>query len=289
MFSSGVASFLAAARVAATHGTDQLALVFTDVKGDNPSEHAGEDLDNYRFLAQTAAIVYGDTSYQLPGGQLTRNSLRASVAHLPGLHWIVSTEDIWAVFRRRRRIGSGFVANCSQELKQKPAHAWLAAHCPDTERTSVYVGLDWTEDHRNAAVDRAYAPYRVCYPMQARPLIAKSDMLVECRQRGVEPPRLYRAGWAHANCGGFCVKAGAATFGLLLRENPARYAYHEEQEERTRQYLGKDVAVLNETVRGHTTPVTLRRFRERIEAQGELFDSFDVGGCGCFVDEAVPT
>ena len=70
---------------------------------------------------------------------------------------------------------------------------------------------------------------------------------------------------------------------LLLREHPERYAFHEDEEQKLRDHLGKDVAVLKDRSGGTTTPLTLTRFRERIEADPALFDVLDVGGCGCFV------
>ena len=36
---------------------------------------------------------------------------------------------------------------------------------------------------------------------------------------------------------------------------------------------------------GQSVTLTLRSFREREEAGGHQVDLFDVGGCGCFVDE----
>lgn len=60
MFSSGAGSWATAKRVAEKHGTKRLVLLFTDVKGSNPSPHAGEDEDNYRFLFEAAPNVLGD-------------------------------------------------------------------------------------------------------------------------------------------------------------------------------------------------------------------------------------
>jgi hypothetical protein len=70
---------------------------------------------------------------------------------------------------------------------------------------------------------------------------------------------------------------------LLLREHPDRYAFHEAEEQGLREYLDKDVAVLRDRTGGTVVPLTLRRFRERIEDQPDLFDPADFGGCGCFV------
>jgi hypothetical protein len=43
--------------------------------------------------------------------------------------------------------------------------------------------------------------------------------------------------------------------------------------------------MLKETKEGKTTPLTLRRFRERLEDQPTMFDKNDWGTCGCFMDE----
>lgn len=282
MLSSGVASFIAAAYVCDAYGQENVTLLFTDVKGDSGSPHDGEDEDNYRFLE--------DCAKALP---------RADLQWIHG-EYKGSREGIWDVFRRRRRIGSGYAANCSFELKQRVARDWLREFCPDPARTSVYVGIDWSEEHRNEAIVRKYDPYDVGFPLQAHwarendlELLDKHQMLVLCRTRfNIEPPRLYKLGYAHANCGGFCVKAGKGHFAHLLTVNRDRYLYHEDQEEQTRAYLDKDVSILNnKTKGGGVQPLTLRSFREQIEGQSslfgveELYDPNDIGGCGCFVDD----
>lgn len=84
---------------------------------------------------------------------------------------------------------------------------------------------------------------------------------------------------ATGNCGAFCVRAGQAHFALLLRRMPERYAWHEEQEQKLREYLRKDVAILRDRRNGKTRPMTLREFRERVQA--DQFDKDEWGGCGC--------
>lgn len=272
MFSTGVGSYLAAVRVVEQHGAEGVTLLFTDTRGTTGIEHDGEDADNYRFLAECATDLAG-----------------CELVHLRG------PESPWDVYRRRRRIGSPQVASCSVELKQRPARDWLAAHCPDPCGTTIHIGIDWTEAHRIPAVERAYAPRPVSFPMTQPPYLDKPAMLRTTRARGIEPPRLYDLGFGHANCGGFCVRAGQAQFALLLRTMPERYAYHEAREEDLRQFLGADVAILRDRTGRETRPLTLRTLRERIEAaeaaKGEgLFAAFDAdewGGCGCFTAEAV--
>ena len=98
-------------------------------------------------------------------------------------------------------------------------------------------------------------------------------------------PKAYALGFAHANCGGFCVKAGMAHFRQLWNVDPDSYLCHEEEELRLRAVLGKDVAILRDTRGGGVRPMTLREFREQRLAWLDRQESLDFGGCGCFSDE----
>lgn len=120
-------------------------------------------------------------------------------------------------------------------------------------------------------------------PMTEAPYLTKDQLCAEVRRRGFEPPRLYALGFPHANCGGFCVKAGQAHFKRFLEVFPERYAAHEAKEEALRAALGKDASVMRDRRRGKSLPLTMRAFRERVEAN-ETIDLFDWGGCGCAVD-----
>lgn len=254
MFSSGAGSWAAARRVADEHGTDNLTLLFADV--------LGEDEDNYRFLHEAAADV---------GGEL-----------------VVVTEGrtIWDVFRDNRFLGNTRLANCSKFLKQQPARQWLDANC-DPAATTVYVGIDWTETHRLPAIERSYAPYRAQAPLTEAPYLHRDQVMAALRERSIQPPRLYDLGFAHANCGGGCVRAGQGQFATLLRVMPERFAEWERNEQELRDHLGKDVSILRDRTGGQVVPLTLTRFRERAESQPEQLDLLDVGGCGCFVAEEV--
>lgn len=104
---------------------------------------------------------------------------------------------------------------------------------------------------------------------------------------GIEPPRLYAAGFGHANCGGACVRGGQAPWSLLLAWNRPRYLQWEAEEEQTRAMLGKDVSILRDRRGRQTVPLTLRTFRERLDQDESLFDPEDVGACGCDIPEPV--
>jgi len=270
---------MAAKITAEKYGTDDLWIVFADVKGNSLSPHAGEDEDAYRFLVESAANIYG---VEYDPVCTPRDFAEWK---LPQLVWLNEGRDIWQVFHDNRFLGNSRLANCSKFLKQIPCRQWLDRNC-DPADTTVYVGIDWTESHRLPAIERAYLPFKAEAPLTASPyLFSPDEVKAAWTAEGVAIPRLYKAGFPHNNCGGFCVRAGQAQFELLLREHPARYAYHEAQEEDLRQYLDADVAILRDRTRGTSTPLTLRRFRERIEDQPALVEDFDWGGCGCFVAE----
>ncbi|OBJ24629.1 hypothetical protein [Mycobacterium sp. 1245801.1] len=261
MFSGGIGSWATAARVIDQHGTDDVTLLFADVKGDNDNPHLGEDEDTYRFI--------NDAAGQLGARLVTVRDGRS----------------IWQVFHDNRFLGNARLANCSKFLKQIPCREWLDTNCDHD--TTVYVGIDWTETHRLPAIRNAYLPYRAEAPLTDPPYLDKADMIAAAKAEGLQPPRLYAAGYPHNNCGGFCVRAGQAQFRLLLREHRERYLFHEAEEQKLRNHLGKDVAILRDRRGAEATPLTLRAFRERMESGGpqlDLFDEFDFGGCGCFVD-----
>jgi len=252
MWSGGVTSWAAAARVAERHGTDELVLLFADT--------LMEDEDLYRFL---------DEVEQQIGGRAVRAT---------------EGRDPWQVFFDVRYLGNTRVDPCSRVLKRELLRDWLDSHC-DPAETTVYLGYDWTEQHRVAASERHWSPWRVESPLTEPPYLDKAELLRRLRATGICPPRLYELGFPHNNCGGFCVKAGQAQFALLLRTMPDRYAYHEQREQELRDHLGAEVAILRDRRGGDTKPMTLRAFREQLEVQPELFDASDWAGCGCFVAE----
>lgn len=253
MFSSGAGSWAAGRLIVDQHGAENVTLLFTDT--------AMEDEDNYRFL-NDAATDLGAELVQLKDGR-----------------------DVWDVFKDARMIGNTRLSVCSRILKQEPARAWLDAN-RDPATTTVVVGIDWSESHRMAAVERSYAPYKVLGPLCDPPYRDRDAIFADLAARGIKRPRLYDMGFTHANCGGFCVRAGQGQFAQLLRNMPDRYAWHERREQEMRDYLGKDVSILRDRRGGTTVPLTLRALREEIELDDSQIDLFDLGGCGCFVGDA---
>jgi hypothetical protein len=250
MFSGGVGSWAAAKRVAEKHGTDNLTLFFTDT--------LIEDADTYRFLREAAANV---------GGELVE---------------IADGRTPWEVFKKVRFLGNSRVDPCSLHLKRALADKWLVDN-HDPANTTVYVGIDWSEVHRFERLAPRKLPWVYEAPLCEPPYLDKNQMHEWAEREGLEKQRLYKLGMPHANCGGGCIKMGHGGFARLYYADPCRFGEWEENEEALRDDLG-DVSILKDRTGGTTTPLTLRKLRERIEGGGKI-DMFDIGGCGCFVDE----
>jgi len=259
MFSGGIGSWYTAKLVAKKYGTENLYLLFSDVKGNNPSPHIGEDEDTYRFIEEAAKNV-GGTLIHLKDGR-----------------------DIWDVFKEKKYLGNSRLAHCSFVLKQKPAREWLEQNC-NPEETIVYVGIDWMETHRLPAIIKNYLPWRAKAPLTEPPYFDKNQMIEAAKAEGLTTPRLYDYGFSHNNCGGGCVKAGQGQFKKLLEIMPERYKVWEEKELEMQEYLGKDVTILAEVVAGVKKPLPLIELRQRAENSPMLIDDYDIGGCNCFVD-----
>lgn len=247
--SGGICSFWAAHRVIEQFGRDGVVLLFADVKM--------EDEDLYRFNEEISKYL------QVP---ITRISLEKSP---------------WELFAEEGMIGNSRAPICSVRLKRQLLDQWHRAHALELSAT-IYIGIDWTESHRLDDLRRRKPSWRIEAPMCEPPYWDKCRMLEELKPIGIKPPRLYRFGFPHNNCGGFCVKAGQAQFAKLLEMMPDRFRWHEEQEQKLRERVG-DFSVLKDRRGGKPKPLTLRVLRKRIES-GESFDRHDWGGCGCALD-----
>lgn len=246
MYSGGICSWATAKRVVERHGKENVALLFADTMM--------EDEDLYRFLDESAENI---------GVPLIK---------------IADGRTPWEVFDDVKALGSTRMDPCSRILKREILDRWVRDNAPDATQ---HFGLDWTETHRLEKLRARKSPRKVEAYMTEAPRMEKPDMLAWLAREGIRAPRLYAMGFAHNNCGGFCVKAGQAQFALLLRTMPDRYRFHEEREETLRAKLGWRQTILRDQSGGMVRPVTLREFRERLEADATLFDRHEWGGCGC--------
>lgn len=227
MYSGGVGSFLAAQRIRHLNPI----LLFTDT--------LIEDDDLYRFLDESATYL-GLSLVKLADGRTP-----------------------WQVFRDVRFIGNSRTAPCSHILKQQQARKWIDERFSENPwMVKIYVGIDWTEIHRLDGAIAGWAPYDVEAPLCDKPLVDKADSIAKLP---IQPPRLYSLGFAHNNCGGFCVRSGQAQFKHLQRTFPELYTHHEEQEQELREYLQADVSIMKDRRNGNKAgiPLTMRQLRER--------------------------
>ncbi|WP_188260709.1 hypothetical protein [Azospirillum tabaci] len=293
MASGGGGTFKAVQRLVQRVGTDHLTLLFCDTL----IEHR----DCYKLLALTAFTAFdrqGSNSaahiltlidalpeyHEDPArrAQQLEEIRQAMALAVPQLVWLADGRDPWTLFFERKFLGNSRVDLCSKELKRDVADRWLKAN-RDPAVTTVYLGMDWTEEHRFIEAQARYARtgYRCEAPLCEAPFLPadwKVDLYSELLALGIAV-ELYRLGFPHNNCGGFCIKAGQAFFALLLRTRPAVYAFHEAKEKAIRLILG-DVSILKDRRGGVTRTLTLEAFRLRLEAGGG-FDKTDFGSCGC--------
>lgn len=257
MFSGGIGSWATARRLVDEHGAENVTCLFSDVRGDTTDPHIGEDEDTYRFIDDSIAQL---------GCEYVR---------------VADGRNIWEVFRDVRFLGNSRQANCSHELKQKPAKKWLKENTtPETH--IIAIGIDWTEMHRLPAIEKAYAPWQVVFPMCEPPYLSKDQMIDWAKDCGIKPPRLYSLGFSHNNCGGGCVRAGQGQFRRLLEVMPERYNVWAEKEQEIRDYLGKDVTILKEQKNNVRKNLSLVELRNK---SIDSCDMLDLGGCGCFVED----
>lgn len=170
---------------------------------------------------------------------------------------------------------------CSKILKRKMLTCYIVETFKGQEYTQVF-GMDWTEMHRVERLRETIAPTPAWFPLLEKPYTDKCRIASFLEEIGIKPPRLYEMGFAHNNCGGGCVRAGKAHFANLFYRLKDRYLMWEREEQDIRDYLGKDVAILRNNIKGTNIPMTLKEFRERLEAGVTDYDRNDWGGCGCF-------
>jgi 3'-phosphoadenosine 5'-phosphosulfate sulfotransferase (PAPS reductase)/FAD synthetase len=246
-FSGGLCSFFAASRVIEEFGPEDVTLLFADT--------LIESQGLYRFALHAVASLGVPFALTCDG------------------------RTPFEVFKDERFLGNTRVDLCSRILKRERCRKWMEDNC-DPADTVLYVGISWDEDRIDEIRER-WKPWTVEAPMCDAPYWSKCDMIREAETLKLPLSEAYRDGFPHDNCGGGCIKAGQAQFALLHQIRPAVYADWEREEEGVRAHLAKDVAILRDRRGGETKPMTLAKFRERIET-GD-YDKHEWGGCGCGV------
>lgn len=251
-FSGGIGSFFTAKRVIEKYGKDNVILLFCDT--------LIEDEDLYRFIEDSKKYFQCEF-------------VRVCDGRTP-----------FQVYKDVKFLGNSRVAHCTKLLKTKQAKEWLKNNYSPDECT-LYVGIDWTENHRCKAIIENWKPYTVEFPMCNKPYLTKWDMQNELKSIGIKLPHLYELGFSHNNCGGFCCKAGQGHWAKVLEKMPEKFKYYENQEQEIIKLIGKDVSMMKKRKNGETYTYTLKQLREDYETDKSQIDMCDIGGCGCFTEE----
>lgn len=232
--SGGLASAVSAERAIERYGRSNVLLTFADTRW--------EDEDLHRFTADLLRHWGGDLDEVCDG----RTPLEVA-------------ED-------KHIIPNAKLAPCSYELKIRLLEAAdRAAPKPITR----LIGLDWREMHRVKESRRRYAGREadgifVDFPLLWTPLEFRPYAEV-VGSWGIAIPRLYLMGFPHNNCGGRCVRQGAAEWLRLLHYFPERFAEVRDWELAQRAKGGPRAtfAILRDRTGGGTQPLTLAALEER--------------------------
>jgi len=211
--------------------------------------------------------------------------------------------DPWDVFVDNDYIGNSRTAPCSRILKTELIQKQLDAFAsPDDP---IVIGFSFDEEERQVRAAARWAPRPVRSLIAEHRLAGGAIEKLVCEKYGIRKPRLYEMGFVHNNCGGMCVRGGQGQFAMLLDKRPALYMKHEQRNEQARKrieqkakkriadgtYKGKSETgtpggFIRVTRDGVTEYLHMREFRERVEG-GELIPArYEMGGCGCFTDDA---
>jgi hypothetical protein len=294
-FSAGICSFWALVRLIRRYGADNVVVLFADT--------FIEDDDLYRFLIEALAYAFGAPKLRrlLPLNIPVLDDMderkkflidlgNQIKAAIPQFVHRYDGRSPWELFLDRRFIASGRVDICSEVLKRDLLDAWRKENTTP-ESAQFYLGFDWEEVNRllgkmkgekwKPGMVEIFAPWVVDAPMQWEPQWSKQRMAAELADLDIAVPELYRLGFPHNNCGGFCVKAGFAQFAHLWKTRPHIYDYHERMENVVRTVVGDYSVLKDRRGGGPRRTMTLSQFRARLEA-GEDFDRSDWGGiCAC--------
>lgn len=239
--SGGLGSYEALRRTLEQKGRENTVAVFADVgrvvlAGETV---CGEDDDLYRFLVDI------ERSLDFPI-QRIKSSLYT---------------DIWDVFFKQRMMGNTQRDPCSRWMKRKIIDEWKTSHFGRVNVMTV-LGLGWQESGRISEFTAVFGD--ACwFPLCEEPHVTNEDIIAELATRGIAPSRSYGLGFAHDNCGGFCVKMGLYQCYLLWSTRPKRWMFAEEKEQEFLAYVDRtDISIF----RRNNQPTTMRDLRLLFES-----------------------
>ena len=232
-----------------------------------------------RFGAKNTTLVFSDTMIEDP--DLHRFLSEIETYFGCAIHRIADGRTPFDVFRDVRYLGNTRVDPCSRILKRELIDRWVTENCPpDVVRVFGYRHDE--EDRTRKLASRL--PWTCWFPLGDRPWLSPAQIWDRVENIwSIRVPQLYVDGFEHNNCGGGCCKAGQKQFAHLWRTYPDRFAYWENGEQDMLRLLGRDdISILRDRRGGTRKPLTLRAFRERLEASATDYDEQDVGAvCDC--------
>lgn len=248
-YSGGIGSAITAELVCNAYGKDNVILLFADT--------LIEDEDLYRFNLDIVKL-------------LGCEFIRISDGRTP-----------WQVFKDVGFIGNSRIDPCSKILKRDLIKRWIRNHWHYNTST-LWVGIDASESHRLPPVVKNNLPWRYRSILVEKGIWVTPKLKLDwCTERGIELPKLYKLGFSHDNCGGFCVKAGLGQFKLLWETLPEVYLANEAEEQLAIAHNPKLKPFLQKTIKGIRYYITMKEYREKYLQTITEEESLEFGGCGC--------
>lgn len=249
-YSGGIGSAITADMICKEYGRDNVVLLFADT--------LIEDNDLYRFNIDVI------------------NLLRCRFER------IAEGRTPWQVFNDVKFIGNSRIDPCSKLLKRDLIKKWIRSNYT-SDNCIIWVGIDASESHRLSPVVQNNLPYIYRSMLIERDIfITSKDKLNWCKDNNIEIPKLYRMGFPHNNCGGFCVKAGLTHFSMLYKLLPDVYRKNEEEEQAAITANPNLKPFLSKTINGVKFYLSLKEYRERfLENDSYKENEYEYGGCGC--------
>jgi len=209
--------------------------------------------------------------------------------------------DTWDVFVDEEYIGNSRVAPCSRILKTVPVQR-MASLFPISD--PLILGMSYDEEERIVRAQKNWGDRPVRSLIAEQRLSGAAVKALVCDDAGIKQPRIYDMGFPHNNCSGKCPRAGQGQFARLLDMTPDVYAHHEQRNEwaraeimkrailkiaagtyRGKSGVGSSGGFIRVQRNGKTEYLHMKEFRERVQS-GELIPArYEMGGCGCFVDD----
>lgn len=195
--------------------------------------------------------------------------------------WLSLQQTPFDIFQKEKLMGNSLFDPCSKILKRSLALKYIKLNYrPNNVR--IYIGFDHDEPNRINKSKNYWQPYRVDFPLAVFPYIYEefTQWLV---QNNIEIPQLYKKGFSHNNCGGFCVKAGQKQFFELHENYPERYEQFSQMELQTYQKIGTIHPFIKKQKKNVIEYLTMKQFKEKYMQQNDTIDNSDDHSCSCFL------